>query len=95
MIQVGGDGYDFPRDVDVEAVAAKLLQTPRDFAAAYRREFGFVLRGREVIYSYIYCACLNIHIHTHTHTHTHYYYKRRFSSNIHLISTILTFLYLL
>jgi len=45
MVQVAGEFAG----VDAADVAARLLRTPRDFADAYRREFGFVLRGREVL----------------------------------------------
>jgi 5-oxoprolinase (ATP-hydrolysing) len=41
---LGRAAADAERDV-----AAALSQTPRDFAAAYRREFGFVLRGRQML----------------------------------------------
>jgi 5-oxoprolinase (ATP-hydrolysing) len=58
MVLVGdSDSYEFTYNdifnissIDAENNITKhLLNTPRAFSAAYRKEFGFVLRGREVL----------------------------------------------
>lgn len=58
MVLIGSsDGYEFTYNeiLGVSAsdasrtIANHLMNTPRAFASAYRKEFGFVLRGREVL----------------------------------------------
>jgi len=75
MVPVGpSDGHEFTYDEvlgvsegdAVRSIATHLANTPRGFASMYRKEFGFVLRGREVLGEDVRVRAVARHTQTHS-----------------------------